>query len=98
MLPLTARGRLSLVTLGLFFAFLGIVAFFVAAGEQGGEGFFSNLKLSLPMAAAVLSAAISFISGVISVAKDKERSMLVFAAIVLSLLPLIFVVGELLMP
>jgi len=97
-MPKTKLGKWSLACLGLFFVFLILARLIVASGQEGGETFFSNLYISIPMLLAGLSGALAFFLGVIGIIKSKERSPLVFIAALIGLLILGFAAGELLGP
>jgi hypothetical protein len=96
--PKTLLGKWSL---GLF---AGLVIFFliariiVASGQEGGETFFSNLSISIPMLLAGLSGVTAFFTGIIGIIKSKERSVLTFIATIIGFFILVFVSAELVSP
>ena len=67
-------------------------------GQEGGETFFDNLWISIPMLGAGASAIAAFIAGIIAIIKNKERSVLVFISSLVGLLVLFFVLGEVFSP
>ena len=71
---------------------------FISLGETGGATIFSNLKLAIPGLLAALSAIVCFFTGIISVFKNKERSVLVFLSTILGFLVLLWCLAELLFP
>jgi len=71
---------------------------FVSLGERGGEEFFSNLKLAFSGLISAICAVAAFFTGLIAVTKQKERSIIVFIAVGLGFLVLLFVLGEILFP
>lgn len=97
-MPKTKLGKWSLGCLGLFVLFLLIGNTVVASGQRGGETFFDNLYISIPMILAGLAGIAAFVTGFISVIKVKERSPFVYIATVIGLLLMIFLAGELLGP
>jgi hypothetical protein len=62
----------------------------------GGVGF--NPILAMAIAAFGISGIAAFVTGLISMIKSKERSILVFLAAVVGLYALIFFLGEFLFP
>jgi len=95
--PRTALGKWSLVLICLFG--LMLLLFFVMVNvfdQRGGEHLWSNLLLFLPMLIAALSAAASFVTGLISF--FKERALLVFVSTIIGLLVTIYVVMEFAFP
>ena len=97
-MPKTYLGKWSVYLIISFFVFLGLFFVFVNLGERGGETFFSNLKLTIPMMIAGISGVGSFFTGVISVFKNKEKSVLVFLSTLIGLFVLWFVSAEVLFP
>ena len=93
-LPITYLGKWSVGLITAFLVFL--ILFFLIlllGGEKGGATFFSNLKLAIPMLLAGISGVASFISGVISIIKSKERSLSVILATLLGLFVSFWVVA-----
>ncbi|MBT3319133.1 MAG: hypothetical protein HN948_00905 [Clostridia bacterium] len=73
----------------LIFSVLLVVLFFLLINvfnQKGGETFFSNLTLTIPMICAWFAGVLSFIIGIIAVIKNKSRSMLVFISILIGFL------------
>jgi uncharacterized membrane protein YhdT len=97
-MPTTKTGKWSI---GLFFVFiLCLVAFLVlvTAGYRGDDSFFSFSALTIP-ALLGLSAAISgFVTGLISIIKSKERSVMIIVATVIEFFFLFLVCGEIIYP
>lgn len=83
--PKTHLGKWSVGLIISFFVLLGLFFLFVDLGERGGATFFSNLKLTIPMLLAAISAISSFFVGLIGIVKNKERSVSVFLAIFVGL-------------
>lgn len=97
-LPKTLLGKWSAGLLVAFVVFLGAFQLLVASGQRGGETFFSNLLLSIPILLAGASGVLAFLAGLISVIRNKERSVLVFLAILVGFFVLIFWLGEVIVP
>jgi hypothetical protein len=97
-MPKTTLGKWSAICLGLFVLFLIIGQIVVATGQQGGDTFFDNLYISIPMSLAALAAVFAFILGITSLIKSKERSPLVIIATVIGLVIIVFLAGEFLGP
>jgi len=91
-------GRWSIgltITLFLFFVLFQLL---VASGQRGGETFFSNLALTIPILLAGISGVSVFITGIIGIIKSKERSVFVFLTTMIGFLVLIFWLGEIVSP
>ena len=95
-IPNTKLGRLSVWLIVTFFVFLGLFFVFVNLGERGGDTFFSNLKLTIPILIAAFCAIGSFITGVLSF--RKERAVLVFISSLIGLFVLWWCVMEIVFP
>jgi cytochrome bd-type quinol oxidase subunit 2 len=96
--PRTKLGKWSAWLIVAFAILLGVFYILVASGQRGGDTFFSNPILTVPMLLAATSAIAAFIIGLISVVKRKERSVAVVLAIVVGLFVIIFVLGEVIFP
>ncbi|BBE30433.1 hypothetical protein OSSY52_05740 [Tepiditoga spiralis] len=90
--------KLSIYSIILFFAFFSIFLLFIKLGERGGQTFFSNLKLTIPFLLAAASGIFSFFTGIISILKNKERSILVFISTGIGAFILFWVSAEILFP
>ena len=97
-MPKTNLGKWSVWLVVGFFVFLGVFAFLVASGERGGETFFSNLKLTIPMIIAVACAIGSFFTGAIGIIRKKDYSVLVFISTLVGFFVLWFSVAEIVFP
>lgn len=98
LIPKTYLGKWSVGLIISFFILLGVFFMFINLGERGGNTFFSNLKLTIPGCLAAISAIASFFTGIISVFKNKERSVLVFLSSILGFLILLWCLAEVLFP
>ncbi len=96
--PKTKYGNISIYLIISFATFFILANIFVMAGQTGGETFFDNLYISIPMLAAGISAITSMVAGLIALFKQKERSLLVFLSTVIGIVITIFSIGELFVP
>ncbi len=94
----TTQGKLASWFLLSFFLFFVSVQLIVASGEKGGETFLDNLWISIPMFLAILSGIASFFTGLFSVIKSGERSLIVFLGILIGCLLILFIAGEFIFP
>jgi cytochrome bd-type quinol oxidase subunit 2 len=93
----TNLGKWSVISILIFILLFALFLILVASGQKGGETFFSNLALSVPMLIAAIAGISSFVIGIISIIKG-ERSFLVFISSAVGLLVLVFVLGEFIFP
>jgi len=70
----------------------------VAAGQRGGDMFFSNPSLAVTILVAGAAAIAGGVTAGVAIEAKGERSLLVVAALLLGLLVLTFVLGELIVP
>lgn len=96
-MPSTNSGKWAGWLTGLFVALLALFFGLVEAGQRGGETFFSNPVLTIPMLGAAASAIAGGVMGVIALTR-RDRSVIVFVAILVGLFVLVFTVGELAFP
>jgi len=96
--PTTELGKRSAWLIVAFAALLGAFFILVSLGQRGGDTFFSNPMLTVPMILAVASAVAAFINGILSIKKKKERSIAVYLAVTVGLFVIIFALGELIFP
>jgi hypothetical protein len=97
-LPETRAGKLSAWLIVGFILLLALFFVLVAAGQRGGEGFFDNLLLTVPMLIAGTCAIVSLVVGIVGVVKSRERSVIVYVAMLIGLLVLFWVIAELAFP
>lgn len=64
--------------------------------QEGGETLTDNLYISMPMLSAFILMLTSLITGVISVVKHKERSVIIYISTAIGLIVASFLLGELL--
>ena len=99
LLPKTKLGKWSVGLIVAFFLLLATGMFVVSVlGQSGGETFFDNPVISIPMLGGGASAIMAFLTGIVAIIKDKERAILVFLASLIGLLVLWFIVGEIVVP
>ena len=97
-LPKTKPGRWSIWLILGFILFYAVFFVFVAAGQRGGDTFFSNLYLTVPVVIAALSGISAFFVGIIGVIKDRERSILVYLTTLFGFCILLFCLAEIVFP
>jgi hypothetical protein len=97
-LPETVLGKWSVGLFGGFIVFIALFFGLIAAGQRGGETFFSNLYLTIPALIAAVSANAAFFTGIIGIILRKERAILVFLATAVGLFVIIFVLAEIIAP
>ena len=87
--PKTIKGiwsvRLILASVLFFILFFAVAA----SGQTGGDTFFSNLALAIPMLVAALSAVASFFTGIIAIIRNRERATFVYLSTTLGFLVLL---------
>ena len=96
-MPSTSFGKWAGWLLGLFAALLALFLGLVAAGQRGGETFFSNLVLTVPMLGALVSAIASGVLGVVAL-RHRDRSVVVFVAVLVGLFVLVYSIAEFAFP
>ncbi len=89
-------GKWSFGLIISFFVFLGLFFLFVNLGEKGGETFFSNPKLTIPMLVAATSGIGSFFTGILTIFKNKEKSIFVFLSTLIGFFVLLWCLSEIL--
>lgn len=92
-----AKWSCFLIVAFLFFLLLFLAMAFVL-NQKGGEHIYSNLVLFLPMLTAVLFAAASFVTGMISFFTAKERALLAFLSAFIGLLVVVIVILQFSLP
>ena len=98
LLPVTRLGWWAAGLLTAFAAFLMVLFSLIAAGERGGEGFFSNLWLALPGLGAGLSGVLAGATAALAIVRRGERSVLVFLVLIVGLIVALFLLGEAVSP
>jgi len=95
-LPRTRLGWWSLGFVAVHALFLTMWFALVDAGLRGGETFFSNLWLAIPLLAMGVSALAAGTVALFGVIRRGERSILMIVSLVYGLLVLLFWLGEVL--
>jgi hypothetical protein len=70
----------------------------VISGQRGGGTFFSNPFLAVPMLIAGISGIAAFITGIISIVREKERSISVYLAVAFGLAVSIVTLNQIISP
>ena len=96
-MPTSPLGRWSTRLLGLAVLGSAIFGAFVASGQRGGDTFFSNLWLALPMTTAAFAAVAAGVTAAAAWWKH-DRTFLVAIAMVVGAFATMFAAGELLFP
>jgi len=97
-LPESSLGKWSTGLIAVFAVFLVVFEILVASGQRGGKTFFSNLALTIPILLAGISSVLALLTGLIGVIRNRERSILVFLAMLVGLFVLLFWIGEVIFP
>jgi cytochrome bd-type quinol oxidase subunit 2 len=96
--PKTIIGRWSVGLTIILIIFFVLFQLLVASGQRGGETFFDNLALTIPILLAGISGVSAFVTGIIGIIKSRERSFLVFLTTTIGFFVLVFCLGEFLFP
>ncbi len=96
--PNTNLGKWSIGLIASFFLFMILFFLLVASGQRGGETFFSNPLLAIPISIAGLCGIAAFFTGLISSLKNRERAISVFLSIFIGLFVLLWILGEIFSP
>lgn len=97
-MPKTKYGKWSVGLILGFVLFLAIFFIVVKMDYRGGDTFFSNPLLAIPILISGICGVMSMITGVLALFKEKERSVFVYISILLGLFVSIFVLGEIITP
>ncbi len=97
-MPHTKMGKWSVSLISAFFVLMLIFYGFIIAGQRGGEAFFSNLTLTIPILLAGACGIAAFVTGLIAIIKYRERSALTYAAVVIGALVTLWTAAEIIFP
>ncbi len=97
-LPKTPIGKWSTGLIAAFIVFFVLFQLLVLSGQRGGDTFFSNPLLTIPVLLAATCGIFALVTGLIGVIGKKERSIIVFLTVLLGFFILAFVVGEIVVP
>jgi len=96
--PTTYLGKRAAWLIFAFAVSLASFGILVASGQRGGDTFFSNPILTVPILFAATSGIAAFVTGLISIVRRKERAISVYVAVAFGLIVLVFVLGEIIFP
>jgi hypothetical protein len=96
--PKTNLGKRSAWLLVALAVFLAVFRINVLLGQRGGDTFFSNPFLAIPMLLAGISGIAAFITGLISIIRKKERAISVYLAVAVGLIVLIVTLAQIISP
>jgi len=94
----TKLGKRSAWLIVAFAVSLASFGILVTSRQRGGDTFFSNLLLAIPMTIAAAAGISAFITGLVSIIRTKERSISVYLSVTFGLIVLVFVLGEVILP
>jgi hypothetical protein len=97
-LPKTALGKWSIGLIVGSLIFFLLTMLLGASGQRGGDTFFSNLALAIPILLAGISGISAFFTGIIGIIKSKDRSVIVFIATIIGFFVLFWLLAEVLVP
>jgi hypothetical protein len=78
--------------------FMGVFRINVLLGQRGGDTFFSNPSLAIPILLAGISGIAAFVTGLTSIIREKERSISVYLAVAVGLIVLIVALAQVISP
>ena len=96
--PKTNLGKRSAWLIFALAVALASFRILVISGQRGGDTFFSNPLLAIPMLLAGISGIAAFITGLISIIRRNERSISVYLAIAVGLIVLIVALAQIFSP
>jgi len=96
--PKTRLGKRSVWLLVALAVFLLVFRINALLGQRGGDTFFSNPSLAIPILLAGISGIAAFITGLISIIREKERSVSVYLAVAIGLVVLIVALANIISP
>ena len=97
-MPKTRLGKWSVALVVVFLLLFATLQLLIASGQRGGATFFSNPALALPGLLEGISGVFAFLTGIVGIITSRERSVVVFLAVAMGFLVLVFVLGEILSP
>jgi hypothetical protein len=96
--PQTKLGKRSVWLLVALAVFMGVFRINVLLGQRGGDTFFSNPFLTVPILLAGISGIAAFITGLIIIVREKERSISVYLAVAVGIIVLIVALAQIISP
>lgn len=92
-MPKTKLGKWSVGLIIASCVLFGLLQLLAVSGQKGGESFSDNLLLAIPGFSTAIAGIMAFITGIISIIKSKERSVLVFVSTFIGFLVLFVIFG-----
>ena len=96
--PSTVPGKWSVRLILVSILFFIVLSSFIASGQRGGDTFFSNLSLAIPMLIAGILAVCAFFTGIIGIFRNGERAVYVFISTALGFFVLFWGFAEIVFP
>jgi len=96
--PKTRLGKRSAWLLVTLAVLMGVFRINILLGQRGGDTFFSNPSLAIPILLAGISGIAAFITGLMSIIREKERSISVYLAVAVGLIVLIVALAQIISP
>ena len=96
--PKTNLGKWSAWLIVAFAVSMASFGILLASGQRGGDTFFSNPIIGIPILIAAASGIAAFITGLISIVRRKERSISVYVAVAFGLIVLIVALAQIISP
>jgi len=96
--PTTYLGKRSVWLIVAFAVSLASFGILVASGQRGGDTFFSNPILTVPILFAATSGIAAFITGLRSIIRRNERAISVYVAVAFGLIVLIVALAQIIPP
>ncbi len=96
--PKTKLGKRSAWLLVALAVFMAAFRINVLLGYRGGDTFFSNPFFAIPILLAGISGIAAFITGLIGIIREKERSISVYVAVAVGLIVLVVVLANIISP
>lgn len=91
-------GRVTVYLTLAFWVFMAVFTAFIKAGYRGGDTFFSNPPLAVPITLAGICGVLSFLTAFYSIFKQKEKSLVVFVCLLWGAFVILFIFGEIFSP
>ena len=96
--PKTNLGKWSAWLIVAFAVSMASFGILLASGQRGGDTFFSNPIIGIPILIAAASGIAAFITGLISIVRRKERSISVYVAVAFGLIVWIVALAQIISP
>ena len=96
--PSTVQGKWSVRLIVISILFFVVLSSFIASGQRGGDTFFSNLLLAIPMLVAAILAVCAFFTGIIGIFRNREWAVFVFISTALGFFVLFWGFAEIVFP